>query len=161
ELLDGMPRDFRGHIQPAVGRQPAEHRASQRGQRRLSRCASVSHFLGTRSVIRELGSGKKRNTSKGLSNSRSLISDLNSSAPVSALKIALRREVRLVLLVASPLLEVCNAPAPHNFAAAPRSKPGNIAPPFPAAPLHPLAETRRATAPASDHSNISRSEVVA
>src|SRR5216683_7373770 len=126
-----MPRNLRGHVESAVGRKPTQHRAAERSERCLSRCAPVSQWIA-------------------------LIARLPFCHESSS-----RTPGRPTLLRATRRLAVCNARALRNSDVARQSAPDNIAPRYRVVFLPPLAETRLATTPALDRSNIFRSGVAA
>ena len=130
-----------GMYKPPSGREPAQHRAAQRRQRRFPGCAAISHVAHDFSLHRCV------TTLRLLANLPQKFVDI--------------RDHRAAATRAARPPAPSNAPALRNSVGAPRSASDNSAPPFRAAIPHPSRETRRATTPAWDHSNIAPSRAAA
>src|SRR5437016_53319 len=126
-----MTRNFRRHVQSAVRGEPAQNGAAQRRERGLSRSAAVSQGF---TLIAYLRSGFE-----SFSETRRHPASHRAALP----------------------LATCNALALRSSDAARRSAPDSSARRFRAVIPWGAVETRRATIPALDRSNIFRSRAAA
>src|SRR5712691_7197658 len=126
-----MTRNFHRHVEPAVRSEPAQNGAAQGRERGLSRCAAIPHEFTLIAFLR--------------------------SCLESFLETRRHPANRLV----RRQLATCNAPALRSSGGEQRSAPDSSGQRFLLAIPQASLETRRATTPAWDRSNIFQSGAAA